>query len=429
GDYIDLKPENKKNEIKSEEEDILNSKQEENTSEEQEIEEEIEKTAGETLKTDINAKPLKMSSSGLQTLLGCPLAYEYHYRNYIRIEDQNEDDGYQWLAPAPKGNLCHRTLEKYLMMIKDPVNGKIPNDFKQDVFEKVYDDVIAQLKKENPAPTEYAQKYEEEKYKHIMEEYLKKFQTGWDQKWSLIGCEIEFEDIRYTDGDNDKFELSLNGSIDRMDGYVEDDVLKLRIVDYKTGKLEKKLEEIIEGKQIQHFVYANAAIEYVNKHKDELEKMLGAFSGYDFEQIGYDFPYEMIDNDMESDFLDVTGYVLENLVSLDGDTSNESKMVRFNAEDDNFIQNTKNILENTVGLWQNGKINELDRSYKNIIRQMAACRWNEQKAKEKRKPDDEWELPKDTACNEKEAALLTQFCNKNYCKYKSICRMWVGEKK
>ncbi|MCX7614955.1 MAG: PD-(D/E)XK nuclease family protein [Clostridiales bacterium] len=49
--------------------------------------------------------------------------------------------------------------------------------------------------------------------------------------------------------------LSLNGKVDRVDGYVNDDTLYLRVVDYKTGKKSFSLSDVIDGLDMQMLLY------------------------------------------------------------------------------------------------------------------------------------------------------------------------------
>jgi len=49
--------------------------------------------------------------------------------------------------------------------------------------------------------------------------------------------------------------LELHGSIDRVDGYVKDDVLYVRVSDYKTGNKAFSLSDILNGLNMQMFIY------------------------------------------------------------------------------------------------------------------------------------------------------------------------------
>ena len=49
--------------------------------------------------------------------------------------------------------------------------------------------------------------------------------------------------------------LTVGGKIDRVDGYVRGDTLYLKVVDYKTGKKEFRLSDLLYGLNLQMFLY------------------------------------------------------------------------------------------------------------------------------------------------------------------------------
>lgn len=49
--------------------------------------------------------------------------------------------------------------------------------------------------------------------------------------------------------------VELHGSIDRVDGYIKDDILYLRVSDYKTGSKAFTLSDLLEGLNMQMFIY------------------------------------------------------------------------------------------------------------------------------------------------------------------------------
>ncbi len=63
--------------------------------------------------------------------------------------------------------------------------------------------------------------------------------------------------------------LELNGKIDRIDTYSDDENLYIKLIDYKTGKTEWSLEKIIDGTQLQLALYMDAAAElFKNRYKN-----------------------------------------------------------------------------------------------------------------------------------------------------------------
>lgn len=60
-------------------------------------------------------------------------------------------------------------------------------------------------------------------------------------------------------------QMLLQGSIDRVDLYEEDDTVYLKIIDYKSGNKELDLNQVYQGIQMQLVVYMNSAVEHYAK--------------------------------------------------------------------------------------------------------------------------------------------------------------------
>lgn len=339
-----------------------------------------------------------MSASGMQTLLGCPLAYYYQYMNYLTVYDELQKNGYEWLSAAAKGNLCHRTLEEYLKSAFPPA-GSLLSCVDENLFEQIYQEQIEISKKEQPYPSLIIEQKEEQLYRKLIHTYLEKLHRQWVQakkdgiEWKIIGCELGFENLPYISSlENDcNFSLTLRGSIDRMDGYVDSDGnLNIRIVDYKTGRKKKKAEEVEEGIQIQHYIYAYAALDYVKNHLSEIKELFAVSGIKDilFEQVVYSFPYEKPSKEMNYDEIDVTELVNERI--LPEEDFMDKTLV--------LPENISEVLSHTIGALQNGSLDDFSKNCQAII---------------------------DQKREEFEEKSLAKFCDSNYCRYKSICREWL----
>ncbi|MDD6058615.1 MAG: PD-(D/E)XK nuclease family protein [Clostridiales bacterium] len=344
-------------------------------------------------------KSTEMSASALQTLLGCPLAYYYKYMKYLVVYEELRKNGYEWLPAAAKGNLCHRTLEQYLeaSVTEGGVLKEMPDAC---LFHQVYSAQIEVSKKEIPYPSLSIRQKEEQHYRSLLYTYIEKLHREWSEakndgvEWKIIGCELGFEALPYTDSFEDayNFTLLLRGSIDRMDGYVDSDGnFKIRLIDYKTGQKQKKEEEVAGGIQIQHYIYAYAALEYVKKHLEEIRRRFGVseINDIQFEQVAYVFPYQKPSKEPNYDVLDVTEQVNAELITGVGLMEKSLRLP----------WKLRSVLANTIGALQNGSLDEFQKN----CNQMVA---------EKRESTQEQSLLK--------------FCASNYCKYKPVCREWLG---
>lgn len=256
----------------------------------------------ETKEADKAAAEVKMSPSALQTLINCPLEYYYQYEKHIPKVQFQEKSAFYWLDSANKGNLFHRTLEKYCndFLCEKEVYTGMPDESE---FRKIYLGVVEELQKEQACTSEEVYNREIEEYEKLIWEYLSDFYEELKRdfvkgkKWRILKCEYQFEDIsfeiNFSNEETKSLKVLLYGFIDRMDAYLtEDGHLKLRVIDYKTGNRDKKETAIKTYEQIQHIVYAKAAKLYAEEHRNELESLFDAkITAIDIESAYYIFPY------------------------------------------------------------------------------------------------------------------------------------------
>lgn len=420
-----------KNVISSVEKEILaedgeNIESDEEMKLQSEIDEHSETEAILAEKSDISKeeKSIKLSATGLQDLLACPLKYYYKYLNGLFVYDQKKPSGYEWLTHFSKGNLCHYAMQEYFSQHMPP-NEKCTGI----VNEKALRDIVARCanKIENVEP--YMSKniriQEEEFYYEMMRLYLAKVVAEWEMEhlWKVIGCEIDFNKLKYSVNSKEKnhANLLLDGSIDRMDGYVDNEnVLHLRIIDYKTGQRENKLKEIDSGVQIQHYMYGIAAIEYLKNNQDKLLQIFGVnkFSEYKFDMIGYEFPYE----EEGSRILDVTGY-------MEGDDDKDKEKTVEEGKDNNknvlsgsidklhidFPISVRTKIDKIIGAYQAGNVEEFNENCEKIIEE--TIEQNIEKLLKKKN---------DEGANKTVKYTIDNFCASSFCSYRNVCRKWVG---
>ncbi|MCR4589399.1 MAG: PD-(D/E)XK nuclease family protein [Lachnospiraceae bacterium] len=362
-------------------------------------------------------KEFGLSASGIQTLLHCPLMYYYQYTKYLRIDDPVTPKGHEWLDARNRGNLCHFTMEKYMKGAKDPAAG-----IEQPLFDDAYDRSLKEVEAEQPAFSDEIKDREAKLYKEKIEIYIKFLADKWaeDMKegkaWKVIGCEIPFGKNDETGSlkpflsgkteSGEDYRIYLNGSIDRADGYMgEDGKLMLRIIDYKTGKKDSKEEEIKLDVQIQHYLYAKALRDYIesDQGKERIRTLFGRdYEDYDFEWVGYTFPFEEKDENRLLNAMEMLPYYFSD------DPEDGDELIR---DKDSIVTLPERImkqLSDIIGNMLTGKEDLISGRMDELIHD---------KRKERKEDNDR------TAGNE---MLLSKFCEKNYCKYKAICRNWVG---
>lgn len=356
-----------------------------------------------------------MSASGLQTLLSCPFQYYYQKIRGIRVTETPERKGHQWLSAAERGNLSHATFEKYLEKMFPQKETDTPKPFDENVFLKCYEDTVREVLERLPYPSKVIFDKEKAEVEEINRNYLKRLHENWTtdwnngKQWVNIGREEKFEDVSYhqdnqsvdKDGKKNGYELLFNGSIDRLDAYAQGDTLHFRIVDYKTGKPEKKEEEVKKNLQIQHYVYAFAVYDIFRAHPERIKQH---FPGKKIKKICiddvyYEFPFSP--EYMETGIYDVSDRVIyskEDETKLPYEVADENGL-SFEVISD-FPSSVKGILKDTEGLRQSGRFDEIFEKVE--FRMEEDCSGNY---------DGDYGKYKDDHCK--------------YCDYKPICRMNV----
>lgn len=275
---------------------------------------------------------IPMSASGLQMLLSCPLRYYYSYVENLPNREYIEKKSYAWLNPITKGNLFHYVMEDYCNKVL--AHKEFDSDsLHLDEFEEIYKVVIEEIVEEIPYASKVVFEKERDEYKQAIMDYLQHFHKSMhvdycnNKKWRIIGCEVGFSDIKYTlkawDPTKSDIDIGFHGFIDRLDGYINDGKLYLRIIDYKTGSKEKKETEVKSNKQIQHIVYALGVNAYINANGELMNSIFGCTpTEIVVEDICYVFPYETDENIEYSVMEDVKGCTENNQVRLPSTVDN-----------------------------------------------------------------------------------------------------------
>ncbi len=227
-----------------------------------------------------------LSATSLQTLMHCPLQYHYQMHERIAREDQLERDGHSWLPRNSRGDLFHHTMEDYVESVL--VGNTTSSQLEEDVLKRCFNEQVAVEKKRHPVPSDIIA---DEEIKEIFDA-LKLYVTqlydmlkASNGKRKILACEAKFDGVNFSNN------ISFNGSVDRIDGELDNGILKLYIIDYKTGKLENLNEKIGKGEQIQHYIYAAGADQWAKANKNKIEGWFGAtFNDVEIKDVRYVFP-------------------------------------------------------------------------------------------------------------------------------------------
>ena len=363
---------------------------------------EAEKNAADDASsTTAEVKLPSYSSTALHELLSCPYSFYYHYKCFAKIDSPKQRVGYQWLAANERGTLFHLACEVYLdKYFPHKQSDNVPL-FDKAMFDECFNAAVDETKKEVAYPD--IKIFESEKNENyvLTKNYMSKLLSLWKKEadegepWINIANEAEFEDVRYHDigeivlvtddsedaekKENVEYTIYFKGSIDRLDGYVDNDgILHLRIVDYKTGKKDEFEKEVNNYLKIQHYVYLYGAYNYIGKHWDEIKSRLAPDKDIKeivFDSVEYHFPLEkVLDDDdpivalpvkdklfdddardvfyeVESDIGIPSGVVCQKLPKLPDKVRTQLDVTEGLAQTGKFDEIAKNISSNSVCLY------------------------------------------------------------------------------
>lgn len=177
----------------------------------------------------------KFSVSALETYAKCPFMFFLRYG--LGIEEKRPID----LDEATIGNIIHKCLEQYFMTRADEVDAFVDSFFKEISTNEKYSIFFA-YKKYASILNSIKRECKQTILDILIEQENSNFKIG--QVESYIGG----KNVLFEFGDR---KISFGGIVDRIDRRNN----KVIVVDYKTGKAEHEIEDIIFGNKIQIFVY------------------------------------------------------------------------------------------------------------------------------------------------------------------------------
>ena len=208
---------------------------------------------------------ISVSASKLDSFYRCSFSFLCRYG--FRFEDLKVAE----LKPTDSGNIIHGVLEEVLRNFKD---GAFLN-----VSEKDLRDFIA----------DYLKKYLDEKMGGFQDK-SKRFMYIYNRMIDILMLiferlknefsQIDFKpvDFELSIGDDiplyslplsDGKEISVKGSVDRVDLYEKGGVKYIRVIDYKTGSKDFKLSNLFDGINLQMVLYLMAIIKNGEEYYDK----------------------------------------------------------------------------------------------------------------------------------------------------------------
>ncbi|MCR5591552.1 MAG: PD-(D/E)XK nuclease family protein [Lachnospiraceae bacterium] len=208
------------------------------------------------------------SSSTLEVLLDCPKKYAFDKVMHIPDNSFTECDYGSWLDALNRGSFFHSIAEKYC---NDRLVRKASEAYETAVDESFVKTVTKDIEEETllKAPCAFRQLADRET-EELADNAIRYLQSLLDElaksgSWRVLKAEQNFSGASYPirGFDGSFHEFSFTGYIDRIDYCLDRSAEKclIRIIDYKTGKKDKKEKEDSLGKLIQYAIYKKALME------------------------------------------------------------------------------------------------------------------------------------------------------------------------
>lgn len=218
-------------------------------------------------------KKNRYSASRLNVFSQCP--FEYFLKYGIKAREREEWD----ITPADVGSYAHEVIRCFCEEVEkdaktDSEKLERWKNLKQPERIEILDNIID---KTCENMLEYGTR-DKEKTASVLRRTGKNIKNAAELvhrtlaggKYTQKGMEYAFELPISED-------ISINGIIDRVDTYSDDEETRIRIIDYKTGKTEFDISNIAGGIDMQMVIYAIAAKEMERSESDKSVRVTGIY--------------------------------------------------------------------------------------------------------------------------------------------------------
>ncbi|MGN0527169.1 MAG: PD-(D/E)XK nuclease family protein [Acutalibacteraceae bacterium] len=207
-------------------------------------------------------KNIHISASKVENFYNCPFAYFMRYG--LNAEPLKEAE----LDPAQSGTVIHLVMESILNQysISDLLN--LENETLRSDVEKILSDYLQEKMggiDEKSSRFMFLYNRLTDTSLAVLERIRDEFKIG---EFKPVDYELKIgdENIPAYELPLDDGKVTVTGSVDRVDLMEKDGIKYLRVIDYKTGKKEFKLSELLEGLNIQMVLYLMALLKNGKKY-------------------------------------------------------------------------------------------------------------------------------------------------------------------
>ena len=195
-------------------------------------------------KDEKQKRPLSLSPSALSSLISCPYKYYYQYLKKINDVSYPKLNEYEWLEANNKGTFFHRIMELYVN--KEFIDNK-NYYFNQKIYDECFKKALDEITNINLIKNKTVYKNEIDDMKKLTISCINDLIVELNEnRYQILACEYDLKKLNVLYKN-----IILSGVVDRIDGYLDNQTLHLRIIDYKTGKYHTK----DKNTYLQHIFY------------------------------------------------------------------------------------------------------------------------------------------------------------------------------
>jgi len=201
---------------------------------------------------EISPRKLSLTQARIDRFSQCPFSY---YMRYVLKLDEPQSAS---VSAVDVGNLVHRVLE---LFFKETVGKPFPLDDEETkaTVDKITKEYLDEVMRGADATSR--QRYLFARLRRsvlvlvraLMEEFSETAFRPYRFELSMADADDCPKPLEFTASDGAK--VSLYGTIDRVDTYVEDGTVYVRVVDYKTFGKSFKMSDIQKGVNLQLLIY------------------------------------------------------------------------------------------------------------------------------------------------------------------------------
>lgn len=208
-------------------------------------------------------------------------AFAYFLKFGLGIEEREE----RAFDSRDMGTIYHGALEIFGRKANEL--GLAWYDLEDDQIKEIIDEAVETQAVENDSKLfdSGSNQYIYKRMKKAMFKAVKTFAYHLKQgKYQIEGLEVGFERIYELDAVNQatskQQKMKLNGRIDRVDTYVDDDKVYVKVVDYKSGDKNFSLLDFYMGTQLQLVVYLDEGLKVASRNHNGIEAVPAAMLYY-----------------------------------------------------------------------------------------------------------------------------------------------------